>query len=194
MNTTLRQGTNKTYTEKQIDALSSESASERESAQIALLHISKVSPDSRNELIHVLSNRLAKTQDCADVLFNPVQFAEWKELTNLIGILKITEVLDILIEQMECTQAESLSLDAYPATKAVVAMGVEAVPKLSNALAKGRRVGVRFMAADALFYIGGKEARAALKRASKVEEPYVRRNINYLLSRWSDSGSDNRKT
>lgn len=174
-----------------IRKLRSHDMSERHEAKNEILTSSNKSVDSRKYAIKELL-KLAKLQSgCIEVLTSNERFFEWEIAVDILGTLKAAEAIDVLIENLDCSKATTLSPTAYPATKAIMRIGSEAVPKLSEALTR-KPVRVRFMAVQALYGIGGDEAKAALsKRAETETDEVVARMIKDALQDWENSGGQN---
>lgn len=110
--------------------------------------------------------------------------SHWTSVAAIFGTLKAVEALDLLIGCLDCNSGEaSSSAGAYPALRAAIRIGPDAVPKLSAALFSSPDPHIREFAARALSTIGGKDAKAALERASLTEKDQaVTANIKMSLA------------
>jgi HEAT repeat protein len=161
--------------------LASDSTSDRREAREALLTFSSKSVEARQCVI----DKLLRIARVSDGYVELQRFTEWREATGILGTLKATEALDTLIACLHCGDGTfGLSLDRFPATKALVGIGPEAVPKLAEALESDEPLR-RYLAAAALSEIRGDEARAALQRvARKEQDEDTAAAMNYFLQNW----------
>ena len=82
----------------------------------------------------------------------------------------------------------SFGIGHYPATKAIVKFGAQAVPKLAMAL-REKPPDTRTMAAVALHAIGGEKAKLILEETLKTEKDEgVATRIRNVLIGWTSSG------
>ncbi|MGH9971925.1 MAG: HEAT repeat domain-containing protein [Pyrinomonadaceae bacterium] len=171
-----------------IQKLHSADGNERQAAKSAILSLANESAQSRQYAVKELI-RIAKVPNgCIEVLTSNERFSEWDAATDILGTLKAPEAIAALTETLDCSKATSLSLDSYPAAKAIAKIGREAVPQLAAAL-DHKPVRVRFVAAQALYRIGGEEAKAALIKAQGKETDKVVANmIKDMLRDWSSRG------
>jgi len=117
----------------------------------------------------------------------PFRNARWEDAVELLGSLKALESLNVLTHHLDCTTGASLAPDMYPATKAIIRFGQPAIAALRIVLKEGR-TSERFMAAQALWAIGGDEAKDAITRAADTEkDKHLVRIMKDLLSRWNDT-------
>jgi HEAT repeat protein len=116
------------------------------------------------------------------------RFQEWSAAAEILGTLKASEAMDPLIDCLDCSDGRvGLGVGRFPATKAILKFGVEAIPKLEAALHQ-KPPGIRAMAAQALHAIGGEKARSILQEAlSKETDRYVADTIRNMLLSWNVS-------
>lgn len=89
----------------------------------------------------------------------------WRFSAELLGELKATEALDVLIACISCNNGiNGLSAYRFPAFRALIMIGPEAVPKLISVLSDNDAA-TRSRAALALGEIGGSDATKALENA-----------------------------
>lgn len=115
----------------------------------------------------------------------PELFVEWKKTTDILATVKATEAMDTLIDCLNCNDGRfGLGIGQFPATKAIVKFGDQAIPKLERALEE-KPPEIRRMAVQALHAIGGEKARLILIERLKTEtSKSVADTIrNLLLSR-----------
>jgi hypothetical protein len=94
----------------------------------------------------------------------------WREGSQLLGELKATEALDLLISHLDMTNGfHSASMVFQPAIQGVRQMGQAAIPKLVIALRQDPKARLRLAAAYCLTDIGGKSAMDALRQARDGE-------------------------
>ncbi len=116
----------------------------------------------------------------------------WRYGAELLGELKATEALDLLIPRLVLMNkgAISTSMNHRPALKGVVKMGAAAIPKLDAALRSNPDPDVRFQAVLCIAMIGGPEAASTLREVSNSEsDECVRRIINVSLENFDDNGN-----
>jgi HEAT repeat protein len=132
-----------------------------------LLTLARHSRRLRAEVIRAL---IAVLEDAFNI-HEKALFKAWYDAADVIGELRATQALDVLIKYLDFTSGDfSLSVDTRPAVKALVQIGKPAVPKLIAALSTANRSSVRADAAEALGRIGSLKARQALERALKTEQ------------------------
>lgn len=118
----------------------------------------------------------------------PGRFQEWSEAADILGTLRALEAMDVLIDCLDCNDGRfGLGIGRFPATRAIVKFGDQAVPKLAAALQQ-KPPGIRVMAAQALRTIGGEKARLIVLQALKREtDKSVADTIRNLLLSWNAS-------
>jgi HEAT repeat protein len=142
---------------------------ERGRAKRDLSSLAQKSVELRGQVIRELIE-LMETSDDRRRLSSPAHNDAWTFAAELLGQLKATEALDVLIDCIHCDDGHAgLSFDRYPALKAVTAIGSEAIPNLTLALSHDRPEVIKY-AALALGEIGGAEAKQALGNALSQEQ------------------------
>ena len=168
-----------------LQRLSSGEFTQVELGKRSLLARAKKSPVCRREVIHAL----IQSMDKPDLNFEKdlSSYFVWREGSQLLGELKATEALDLLISHLDLTNGfQSFSKVFQPAILGVRQMGSAAVPKLAVALLQSPKAGVRMAAAYCLTDIGGVSAMNALRRAQEGESNQcVARFITISLSTFS---------
>jgi len=162
-----------------VGKLYSNASTDREEGKQALLSAARESTETRDQIVKAL----------VEVLENPQaqptkNFAAWRAAAELVGELKATSAIDILVAHLDDNDGVvGLSLSPFPAVQAIIRIGEPAVPELVRALSSARSA-VRLNAARALGEIGGSLSHEALQRRLQTEmDPEVRFYILAALSR-----------
>ena len=93
----------------------------------------------------------------------------WREGAVLLGDLKATQSLDLLLSHIKMTDGGfTLTMTHQPALSGIIRMGTLAIPKLKPLL-QSKDWQTRHYAVYCLFWIGGTSARRELERALPVE-------------------------
>lgn len=144
-----------------VRELQSDDEVERTRAKKGLRFLAR---ESRPRVIHELvklvqgSERKLRTTSRA-------HYDAWSFAAELLGKLKATEAVDVLIACIDCNNGMGgLSAHRFPAFRALIMIGSEAIPKLTEALSN-TRPSTRSRAALALGEIGGSDAKKALEHA-----------------------------
>ena len=148
--------------------LSSGEFSQIEQARSTLLNYAKRSPTCRNQVIGVLMQGM----DQPNLNFEKdiASYNVWKEGSQLLGELKATEALDLLISHLAMTNGfHNASMVFQPAILGVRQYGPVAIPKLEGALRQSPNRDIRMAAAYCLTVIGGPSAADVLKNAESLE-------------------------
>jgi len=116
---------------------------------------------------------------------SPSRFEEWSGATDILGTLKAPQAIDPLIDCLDCNDGRfGLGIGRFPATKAIIRFGSQAVPKLEAALQQ-KPPGIRIMIVQALHAIGGEKAKLILLEALKSEtDKSVVDTIRNVLLSW----------
>ena len=137
---------------------------ERGQAKKGLRSLARESAQLRQEVIQG-SIKLVQASELSLRLSSSAHYDAWRFAAELLGELKATEALDVLIACIDCNNGLSgLSFDRFPALKAIIMIGPAAVPKLTDAL-RDTRPATRSYAAFALGEIGGPDTKKALENA-----------------------------
>ncbi|MCM3874259.1 MAG: HEAT repeat domain-containing protein [Pyrinomonadaceae bacterium] len=120
-----------------------------------------------------------------ELMRSPERFLEWREVTELMVTLKVTEGFDILISCLDCSDGtSSLSLGRFPAASAMARFGEDAVPKLDQAV-RNKNPMIRYKSAEVLHAIGGPKAREVVKQAVRREQvKWIAAQMRNLLLSW----------
>jgi HEAT repeat protein len=95
----------------------------------------------------------------------------WREGARLLGDLRATEALDLLISHLDLRYgvAFTASMNHQPAIVGVLGFGLLAAPKLSYSLQHSRNPSIRVAAAFCLSSIGGSAGISAIRKALRSE-------------------------
>lgn len=117
----------------------------------------------------------------------PGRFQEWSGAADILGTLRASEAIDVLVECLDCNDGRfGLSVDRFPATRAIVNFGDEAIPLLARTL-KGESSIKKYLAALALHEIAGEKAKEALEKAvSEEHNSEDAANMRNLLLAWKN--------
>ncbi len=128
------------------------------------MNSAKVSAKCRTEVIGTIIKAMDKPQ--LDVYRD---FNLWRYGANLLGDLKASESLDLLIRNLSFTDDSSINLTHYPAMEGVIKIGQPAIPKLGAALRQSSDITYRYNAVFCIAKIGGPEATRELRTAISSE-------------------------
>jgi hypothetical protein len=145
--------------------------SERSAAKVILVEQSNKSVTARATLIKALLPSIKGPNRSVEFMRNPDLYKQWGPVVELLGTIRAVEAIDDLIECLDCnTGLFSLSPDTFPATRAIIRIGDQAIPALSRAIEEDRIKLKIYLAAVALSQIGGEKALAILERAARREK------------------------
>ena len=133
---------------------------ELEEARLRLMNNAKISTKCRREVIDAIIEAMDKPQ-----LDAYRDFTLWRYGSTLLGDLKATEGLDLLIKHLSFTDGTSINIAHYPAMIAVMDIGRPALPKLGVALRQNSDVSYRYKAVFCIAQIGGPIATHELRTA-----------------------------
>jgi hypothetical protein len=145
--------------------------SERSAAKVILVEQSNKSVTARATLIKALLPSIKGPNRSVEFMRNPDLYKQWRPVVELLGTIRAVEAIDDLIECLDCnTGLFSLSPDTFPATRAIIRIGDQAIPALSRTIEEDRIKLKIYLAAVALSQIGGEKALAILERAARREK------------------------
>ena len=140
---------------------------EAQIAQNTLRESCRVSPECRQRIVVALIKAMDKPS--LDIRRNETDANLWREGARLLGDLKATESLDLLLSHITMTDGSwSTSMTHQPALAGIIRMGLVAVPRLEGLL-RDKDWETRHSATFCLAYIGGPTAVRALQRARPKE-------------------------
>ena len=168
----------------QLRKLESSDDLERESVKTEVINISAKSTTHRQRVISQLLQLVALSRG-RDELMKSTRFFEWKAAVEILGQMHASEAIPQLVECLDCNNGVAgLGPGRYPATLAIIMIGREAIPSLGNAL-RQKAVGIQRMAIEALYGIGGNDAKSALNAAMHdVKDREISRAIRDALRNW----------
>lgn len=170
-----------------IPQLRADKESERVTAKESLVLLSHESVATRQTVIEALLKIIRTPNNSGEFVKSPPLYKQWKGAVEVIASIRAVEAIDDLIACLDCNNGLSgLSPDMFPATRAVIRMGEESIPKLSQALEQKPKP-IQYLAIMALVDIGGDKAKSALEQAlPKAKEKEIADDIRDLLKRWKD--------
>ena len=143
---------------------SKQNYAEMERTNVRLEENATISAKCREEVIGALIEAMDKPK--IDLLQD---FHLWRYGAALLGKLKATESLDLLISHLNLTDGTSVNVSHYPAMEGLIKFGPPAIPKLSAALQRNPDRNYRLNAVFCIAQIGGVEAISVLKNALSFE-------------------------
>jgi hypothetical protein len=111
----------------------------------------------------------AMDQPNIDLTGGTPQFFLWHYGTLLLGELKATEALDLLIANLDRHDGSGFPFNHYPALGGVIDMGEIALPRLQTALKENRDHFTRRLIVFCIALIGGRSAHQILTQALEGE-------------------------
>ena len=165
-----------------IATLKQQEAAAIATVSASLLSKAKAASGCRTQVVQALINSMAQATNPAGNQYE--NFFLWLHGTSMLADLKATEALDLLIANIDFTDGWSTSISERhtPALVAILKIGVSAIPKLQIALTNESVPYRRQFAAFAIAYIGGGQARRALKSALPGEtDPCVKKFLEVSL-------------
>jgi HEAT repeat protein len=140
---------------------------EAQVAQRLLRQSAKRSSACRRQVVAAVMGAMNKPN--LDIKWDQASANLWREGAVLLGDLKATESLDLLLAHIKMTDGEfSLTMTHQPALAGIIRMGTLAIPKLKPLL-QSKDWETRHYAVYCLFWIGGTLARRELERALPTE-------------------------
>jgi hypothetical protein len=166
---------------KLVQDLESVDVMRRRRAKVQINILVNESVDSRDQIIQELIKLVGRSKEHLR-LSSRAHYDGWKFSVLKLGELKAIESINVLITSLDGTDGEGgLSLDRYPAAKALVMIGSKSIAPLVIALSHNSS-SVSRCAAFALAEIGGEETRQALERLLQTEQDKrVLANIRWVL-------------
>lgn len=179
--------TEEVYT-SDLRALSNTNSDDAARAKQQLLNISASSHQCRAQVVSVLM----KAMDKPNLNFREdfESYRLWRNGAEILGELKATESLDLLISNLNLTGRDfSTSMKHQPALLAVIMIGPPAIPKLQFVLQHNSNTGMRYSAVFCLAAIGGTPAVQSLQEAREKErDKCVLKFINTSLDNFDGNG------
>ena len=158
----------------------------------SLLRKAKVGSGCRKQIVEALITTMAQTTDPKGNQYE--NFFFWLSGASMLADLKATEALDLLIANIDFTDGWSIQLteNHTPALAAILRFGVLAIPKLQIVLMGDTVLSRRQFAAYAIAYIGGAQAKTALKSALPREtDPCLKKFLEVSLKAFNNKEKTN---
>lgn len=158
----------------------------------SILTKARTAPECRKEIVQALISNMAQTTDPAGNQYE--NFFFWQSGASLLADLKATEALDLLIANIDYTDGWSASIKEshFPALVAILRIGHPAIPKLQIVLSNDSESHRRKFAAFCIAYIGGGQAKKALKSALPGEtDPCVKGFLQVSLKAFDNKTKPN---
>lgn len=146
----------------------------------------------RIQVIQALMSSMARARNPTTNQYE--NFFLWLHGSSLLADLQATEALDLLIANIDFTDGWSASISEshFPALVAILRIGQPAIPKLQNVLSNDSEPGRRKFAAFCLAYIGGGQAKVALKSSlSRETDPCVKGFLQVSLKAFDNKTKPN---
>lgn len=168
----------------------SENPPEISEARALLRNKATESESCRREVV----TALMKAMDQPDLDFDRDKnsYYLWRYGADLLGDLKASEALDLLVSHLSLEDKASftLAMSHRPAVKGLIKMGPVAIPKLHSILKGSPDSEVRFYAAFCIAMIGGPPAVTSLREAAATEsDDCVRHIISVSLDSFDGEGN-----
>lgn len=169
---------------------SSENEEKISEAQTLLLRKAGESQGCRGQVIAALMTAMDRPD--LDFTHNKDDYYLWRYGAELLGELKASEALDLLISHLAWRRGLyfSTSMNHLPALRELLKMGPIAIPKLDAVLRNSPDPELRFYALYGIATIGGTSAVSSLEKALESEsDACLRRGIRASLDSFDESGN-----
>jgi len=158
----------------------------------SLLTKARTADGCRIEVVQALISSMAQSTNPTTNQYE--NFFLWLHGASLLADLKATEALDLLIANIDFTDGWSASISEshFPALVAILRLGQPAIPKLQIVLSNDSESHRRKFAAFCIAYIGGHQAKAALKSVLPLEtDPCVKGFLQVSLQAFDNKTKPN---
>lgn len=167
----------------------------QQSAELAkayryLLGKARSSPGCRRQVVQALIKGM---EQASKNITNPYDnYFFFDNSASLLAELKATEALDLLVANIDVNDNYPSSLNDFPALVAILKIKEPAIPKLQALLSNDYDPGRRKFAAFAIAYIGGIQAKRALKSALPREtDPCVKKFLQISVQAFDNKEKPN---
>jgi hypothetical protein len=146
----------------------------------------------RTQVVQALISTMSQATDPAANQYE--NFFLWLHGASLLADLDATEALDLLIANIDFTDGWSATISEshLPALVAILRIGQPAIPKLQIVLRDDSKPHRRKFAAFCIAYIGGGQAKIALKSAMPREtDPCVKNFLSVSLKAFDNKSKPN---
>ena len=182
-------GANLTNTIKRLAGPLSDS--EFDQVKALLFSAARKSQQCRHQVITTLMSAMG--QGAPNFFAGQAVNDTWTYGAEVLGELKATQALELLISHLSSTDGLSTNMNHFPAVGAVIEMGTIAIPKLAAALRENPDRYIRRYAIVCLGSIGGGSAKNALKQALPLESDRCNREfIEASLKAFKNKRTPNR--
>ena len=175
---------NSDHIDRLITSLQSQEDNKREDAERELVRLALRSSANRHAVINALVKSVENIEELnGSHTVLTKSFSYWSSVAAILGKIKATEAINILIRCVHCSNGYTGTMGEPPASMALIEIGAPAIPQLSEALLSDPNGYKRVKLALCLGRIGGSKARVALERALRSEtEKDVRDRIEFVLA------------
>jgi hypothetical protein len=177
---------------EKIATLRQQGGSNVEKTSEALFTKARADYRCRTQVVQALISSMAQATDPTTNQYE--NFFLWLHGASLLADLKATEALDLLIANIDFTDgwSGSISESHFPALAAILRIGGPAIPKLRIVLINDSESHRRKFAAFCIAYIGGGQAKMALKSALPREtNPCVKGFLQVSLEAFTNKTKPN---
>ena len=158
----------------------------------SLLTKARTDDGCRTQVVQALISTMAQATNPTTNQYE--NFFLWLHGASLLADLKSTEALDLLIANIDFTDGWSASIKEshFPALAAILRIGQPAIRKLQVVLSNDPEPHRRKFAAFCIAYIGGAQAKTALKSAMSTEtDPCVKDFLKVSLQAFDNKAKPN---
>lgn len=158
----------------------------------SLLTKARTDDGCRTQVVKALISTMAEATDPTANQYE--NFFLWLHGASVLADLKSTEALDLLIANIDFTDGWSASISEshFPALAAILRIGSTAIPKLQVVLSNDPKSHRRKFAAFCIAYIGGSQAKTALKSAMSSEtDPCVKTFLKVSIQAFDNKTKPN---
>jgi hypothetical protein len=177
---------------ERITTLKQQGGADVQRVSESLLTKSRADYRCRTQVIQALISSMSQATNPATNQYE--NFFLWLHGAGLLADLNATEALDLLIANIDFTDGWSATISEshFPALVAIVRIGRPAIPKLQTVLIKDSESHRRKFAAFCIAYIGGSQAKMALKSAlSREVDPCVKGFLQVSLDAFNNKTKPN---
>jgi hypothetical protein len=175
-----------------IATLKQQQGTDVEKVSESLLTKARTANGCRIQVIQTLISSMAQATNPTTNQYE--NFFLWLHGSSLLADLQATEALDLLIANIDFTDGWSASISEshFPALVAILRIGQPAIPKLQIVLSSDSESHRRKFAAFCIAYIGGGQAKKALKGALlREKDPCVKGFLQVSLKAFDNKTKPN---
>jgi hypothetical protein len=175
-----------------IATLKQQGGADVEKISESLVTKARTGDGCRTQVVQALISTMAQATN--PTMNQYENFFLWLHCASLLADLKSTEALDLLVANIDFTDGWSASVSEshFPALAAILRIGRPAIPKLQVVLSNDPESHRRKFAAFCIAYIGGGQAKTALKSAiSNEPDPCVKDFLKVSLQAFDNKAKPN---